>query len=148
MSDSGCEDRCIRLRFLLGLGTYFLLAGYSSDIEALLGYPGTDGLQVITVGFFALIIICMLTERGRWPVWKRLVFFPASFVMHVVLTVPSGAMLGILKRSPDHVRTIGENRAQFVLASIPILLYAMHQSWLFMRPRESGPGSGEDPTRE
>jgi hypothetical protein len=133
----------MRLRFLLALAVYFLLAGYSSDIAALLGYPGTDGLQVITVGFFALIIICMLTERGRWPVWKRLVFVPASFVMHVVLTIPAGAMLGILKRSPDHVRTIGEQRAVFVLASLPILLYALHQSRLFVRASRAVPDESE-----
>ena len=147
MSDPPAGDRYIGARLWLMLAVYFLIAGYSSDIASLFGYAGTDGVRVISIAFFAIIILCVATERGRWPLWKRLVFVPASFVMHVVLTIPAGAMLGVLMRSPDHVRTVGEQRAVFILASLPVLLYAMHQSRLFVRSLRAGPeGSGSQST--
>lgn len=130
-----------RIHSLLVFGAYLVVAGFSSDIMSVLGRPGTDGLDAITVAFFGIIIVCMLTERGRWPVWKRIAFLPASFLAHVVLTVPSGAVMGVLMRSPDHVRTIGEQRAGFLMASFPVLIFSMRQSRLFVRPsRALAPG--------
>lgn len=122
-----------RVPSLLALAGYVAVAGLSSDIARVLGYPGTDGVRVIAISFFAVIVLCMFTERGRWPLWKRLAFLPASFLAHVVLTVPAAAALGVLRHSPDHVRTVGEQRAVFLLASFPILIVAMRQSRLFMR---------------
>ena len=111
---------------------YWLVSVLSSDIESLFGYEGSDGVYTISATFFLIIIICMVTERGRWQIWKRMIYIPLCFLFHVLLTIPSSAALGILKFSPDHVRTHAEQRAVFLLASIPILVYSMRQSRLFV----------------
>jgi hypothetical protein len=75
----------------------------------------------------------MTTQRSGWRVWKRVLFLPACFIAHVVLTIPAAAALGILMYSFNHVRSVAEQRAVFILASIPILVYSMWQSSLFVR---------------
>jgi len=56
----------------------------------------------------------------------------------VLLTIPSGSALGVLMRMPNRVRTTGEQRAVFLLASIPILIYSMRRSSLFVRTEPPG----------
>jgi hypothetical protein len=128
---------------LLTFAGYLALAGLSSDIVRALGHPDTDGLKVITAAFFGIIVVCMFTQRTGWPLWKRIAFLPASFLAHVALTIPAAATLGVLMHSPDHVRTLGEQRAVFLMASFPILILALRQSRVFVRPSRSLATGGE-----
>lgn len=112
---------------------YWLISVFASAIQKSLGLGEGDGVRVIAAAFFLIVIICMITQRTQWRLWKRILYLPASFVAHVILTVPSAAALGVLMRSAGHGRTYAEQRAVFLLASIPILAYSMKQSYLFVR---------------
>ena len=123
------------------VSVYWLITVLASEIQSILGFGEGDGVWVISGAFFLLIIVCMATQRTGWPPWKRIACLPASFVAHVVLTIPASAALGVLKHSVDHDRTDAEQRAVFLLASIPILAYSMWQSRLFVRAEGPGPSS-------
>ena len=116
----------------LAVSGYWLVVYLSSRIQALVGAGSGDGVPVIAAAFFGLIILCMLTERGGWSHLKRAAFVPASLAAHALLTVPMAAALGILVYEPDRVRSAAEQRAVFVLASLPVLAYAMWRSRLFV----------------
>ena len=119
----------------VAITAYWLAAYLGTRIQSTIGAGEGDGVPVIAAIFFALVILCMATERGDWPLLKRAAFVPASLAGHAILTIPMAAALGILAYDPTHVRTVGEQRAVFILASLPILAYAMWRSRLFVRPQ-------------
>ena len=120
---------------------YWLISVFASVIQKSVGLGEGDGVPVIAAAFFLIVITCMITQRTQWRLWKRILYLPASFLAHVILTIPSSEALGIAKRSAGHGRTDAEQRAVFLLASIPILVYSMKQSYLFVR-RWSPPNNG------
>ena len=111
----------------------WLLCFGSSTIAGWLGKPELFGVQIISAGAFALVTICMATLGDRWSRWRRLLFIPGSLLAHIVLTLPVASSFGILMRMADRERTIPEQKAIFILAALPILVFAMHQSRLFTR---------------
>jgi lysylphosphatidylglycerol synthetase-like protein (DUF2156 family) len=119
------------------VSVYWVISVFSSQIQKLLGLGEGDGVWVIAATFFLIVIICMITQRTGWRLWKRIVYLPASFLAHVILTIPSSAALGILMRTVGRERTVAEQRAVFLLASIPILVYSMRQSYLFIRTEKT-----------
>ena len=116
----------------LAVSGYWLATYLSSRIQALVGGGAGDGVPVIAAVFFSLVILCMLTERTGWNALKCTALVPASLVAHALLTVPAAAALGILMFDPEHARTAAEQRAVFILASLPILAAAMWRSRLFV----------------
>jgi hypothetical protein len=124
----------------LAISTYWLAAYLGSRIQALLGADGGNGVPVIAAVFFSIISLSMLTERGGWTALKRVAFVPACLVGHAFLTVPVAAALGILVRDTEHVRSMAEQRAVFILASLPILACAMWRSSLFVISGEMAKG--------
>ena len=133
MTESHAVSNWRRAPAWAAVSAYWLVSVLASEIQSLAGFGEGDGVRVISVAFFLVIAICMMTQRTGWPLWKRVAFLPATFAAHVILTVPSASALGVLMRSADHVRTVGEQWAVFLLASIPILVYSMRQSYLFVR---------------
>ncbi len=121
-----------------------MTAAVSSRIEGLFRARESDGVILISVVFFLIIIVCMATQRSGWRVWKRILYLPACFIVHVVLTIPAAATLGIMMYSLNHTRSVAEQRAVFILASIPILVYSMRQSRLFVREEKHPDGESEE----
>lgn len=129
-----------RFSVWLAVSGYWLAIYLSSRIQSLVGAGDGDGVPVVAAVYFCIIIVCMATERGGWTVLKRAAFVPASLAAHAFLTLPAAAALGILMYDPDRVRSIAEQRAVFILASLPVLAYAMWRSRLFVT-------SGDDTIR-
>jgi hypothetical protein len=115
---------------------YWTFAIFSSEIESLFGFPEGDGVDAISVVFFLIVILCMITERGTMKIWQRIAAVPVAFLLHAALTIPASSALGVLKYAPDHVRTLGEQRAVFLIASLPVLLLAMWRSRPFVKSEE------------
>lgn len=132
----------------LAVSGYWLVTYLSSRIQALVGAGAGDGVPVIAAVFFGIVILCMATERGGWPLIRRAAFVPASLVAHAVLTVPAAAALGILAHDPERTRSAAEGRAVFLLASLPVLAYAMWRSRLFVISAESETEPTRSPSTE
>jgi len=132
-SPQGAANRWRQTSVWIVVSVYWLISVFSSAIQKSIGLGEGDGVWVIAAAFFLIILACMITQRTQWRLWKRIAYLPLSFVAHVLLTVPSSMALGILKRSTDaYARTDAEQRAVFLLASIPIVVFSMRQSRLFV----------------
>lgn len=86
-----------------------------------------------TIIFLLFVTLFILTFRNKVKIIYRLLIIPASWIVHVIMTIPAAFSLGILMYSPDHIRTNGEHRAVFILASLPILVYLLTKSKLFVK---------------
>ena len=85
-----------------------------------------------------LVIVCAATERGRWRLWKRIALVPGAWLAQAVLQIPAVFAVGlpIAMWRPDVVeRMIG------LAASVPVVIFAMRHSRLFVAPAGEGPGS-------
>lgn len=71
-----------------------------------------------------LVTVCMFTERGRWKMWHRIAAIPAAWIGQALLQVPALVAVG---RRPD----IAE-RMVSLAASLPVVIFAMRQSRLFV----------------
>lgn len=63
-----------------------------------------------------LVVLCMATERGRWQWWKRFLFVPVVFIAAAALKP----------------------------LAIPIAIYAMWQSRLFVEPKKQPSEKGAE----
>jgi len=84
-----------------------------------------------TFVFLLFMLTFMLKPNSKLSLPFKILFMPASWLIHAILTIPSSLVLGVLKYDPEHIRTMGEHRAIFILASLPIIFYGMSKSKLF-----------------
>jgi hypothetical protein len=115
---------------ILALVTYwfFAAAGVKLFFREELQGP-TPGF--INVLMLVMCILCMIRERGRWALWKRLVFVIASLVVQTILVFPSALLIG-----PSLIMIGRSDVADYgiaLLASLPIVLVAMRRSSWFVR---------------
>ena len=108
----------------VALGTHFISPDYMI------------GVGLITLAMVAMIVVCMATERGLWPLWKRILAVPAAWVAQGILGWPAmifGRVL-CLVGLPAY-----SEYATVYIASAPLVLWAMWHSRLFVQevPREA-----------
>lgn len=84
-----------------------------------------------TAVLFASVILLLFTLRKKIKMVYMISAIPASWIAHAIFTFPAAILLGIIKYNPEHIRTAGEHRAVFILASIPIIVGVLMYSKLF-----------------
>ncbi len=87
-----------------------------------------------TIFFLSMVLLCVLNYKKHLNIFYRLLFIPAAWIAHAILTIPASSVLGIIMHDPNHLRTAGEHRAVFILASIPILLLFANKSKILNKP--------------
>lgn len=88
-----------------------------------------------TIVFLVFMLIFILTSGSNRSLFIKLLFVPISWLIHAVLTIPSAFVLGILMYDQNQIRSMGEHRAVFILASIPIIYFGMSRSNLFLNKK-------------
>lgn len=78
-----------------------------------------------------LVSICMVTERGQWKVWQRIGFVFLAWMAHAILTIPVALGIGPLLLLGDRVALV--DRGVSFVATVPIVVFAMRRSRLFVR---------------
>jgi len=81
--------------------------------------------------FYVIALVCITTFKNKLRKIYKVGLTISIWLIHAILTAPSAFLLGILKFDPNHIRTQGEHRAIFILASLPILFYLMQKSKIF-----------------
>jgi len=81
-----------------------------------------------TIFLLLFIAIMVFTFQKQVSIRYKILVIPVSWLVHGLLTIPAAMVLGILKYNPNHIRTAGEHRAVFILASIPIVIYFITKS--------------------
>jgi len=112
---------------------YWLICAWTPDILKLLNFPVENFWHVNTAIMLILVSVCVFTSRFDLRIWQKTVLIPGAFIMHAIFTIPSAITLGVLKYSPDHIRTQEEHQAIFFLSSLPVVFTAMQLSSLFFR---------------
>ena len=121
---------------LLGLLVFSLVsASGAGGIAAARGEVGTQ-CGYVTFVMVAMISLCMLTGRGNWPWWKRLLFVPVAWIAQVPLSLAACFVvlpLALLVGRPTLIDPAGS-----LVASIPLVVFAMRRSRLFVVDTDSG----------
>ena len=119
-----------RRRFWLAILIYWFLGTLGAGALARWGAQRHEEAWVISL-MLLFVIVCTSTERGRWKVWQRVAFVPAAWLGHALLSVPAVLAVGIpLAAGP---RPDFADRMVTLVASIPVIVFAMRQSRLFVR---------------
>ena len=115
-------------RLWLCLLLYWLISMIGAGIIArLTEYPVfSHEIGPMVISMLILVSVCMATERGRWKRWQKICFVPFAYILHVVLFLP-----GLFLLSPLASRHLVGRGACFI-ASLPIVVFAMRQSRLFV----------------
>lgn len=118
---------------IIALFLYWLLLSIDAMLAKEFELPTLTEWWINTLIFFSLMVLCIFTYRTKLNIFYRLLFLPAYWLAHAALTIPAAFVLGILMYDSNHIRTSGEHRAVFILASLPILIFAMNKSKLFTK---------------
>jgi hypothetical protein len=122
--------RWLHARFWPALVGYWLVCTVGAGAIARAGGGAGAESGWIILLMLVLVSICMGTERGDWQIRKRVGFVPLVWLLHAVLSLPAGILVvGIV--SPELL-----DRALTFVASLPIAIFAMRRSWLFVAPTE------------
>lgn len=76
------------------------------------------------------VSICMITERGHWKLWQRIGFVPLAWIAEAILSPLAAFTIGVLVYSSGREHLV--DRAIAFCASLPIIIFAMRQSKLFV----------------
>lgn len=118
-------------RVALGLVVYWLTSTGGAGLLRAGGQSTMESGWVISV-MLVFVSICMATERGQWSAWRRVGFVPLAWIVHALLA-PVAFGLGILVYQSGRPDLL--DRAITFFASIPIVLWAMWRSHLFVAPQ-------------
>ena len=110
-----------------------LIYTFASLGIALIVHPQmpNQGIGTAWIIFTMLVLVawCMVTERGLWPIWKRLLAVPGAWVLHGLLTWPASGLVMPFRNLmfPGLVDYLA-----VYFASVPLVLWAMWHSRVFM----------------
>lgn len=130
MTKSNLHYVWLPARFWLCLVLYWLTAMIGAGMIASVdGHARESGWIVLTM--VVLVSICMVTERGQWKVWQRIGLVFLAWIVQAILTIPIALVVVPL--------LLLGNRADFAdrgvsfVATIPVVVFAMRRSRLFVR---------------
>jgi hypothetical protein len=112
---------------------YVFLISVNTKCAKVIFYSPMTEWWINTTILFLFIALMIYTFQKKTSLIYKILAIPVSWIIHAILSVPAALVLGILKFDPKHIRTAGEHRAVFILASIPILIYFMRKSKLFQK---------------
>jgi hypothetical protein len=121
--------RWYRRRFWLTLVLYWFTCTAGAGALARLGAAESAERAWVISLMLVLVTVCMVTERGRWKIWQRVAAVPVAWITQALLQVPAVVVVGMpiaLGRPDVAERMIG------LAASLPVVIFAMRQSHLFV----------------
>ena len=126
-------ESVVRWRGPGGVVPSLLIYTFASLGIALIVHPEMphQGIGTAWIIFTMLVVVvwCMVTERGIWPVWRRLLAVPGAWVLHGLLTWPASGLVMPFRNLvfPELLDYFG-----VYLASVPLVLWAMWHSRVFV----------------
>jgi len=114
---------------------YWILISINVMISTRYKFASITEWWMNTAIFLLFMLVFILTNNSNKSLFIKLFFVPISWLIHAVLTIPSAFALGILMYDQNHIRSMGEHRAVFILASIPIIYFGMSRSNLFLNKK-------------
>ena len=81
----------------------------------------------------------MATERGEWKTWQRVGFVFLAWIVQAVLAIPVLLTIGMLMGAAGRLNLV--DRAVTFFASIPVVIFAMRHSRLFVQLRNAPAGT-------
>jgi len=111
---------------------YWLVLSINTVIANQLELLSTIEWWINTSIFLSVVLLCILTYRTKIKILYQIIFLPISWFTHAISTAAAAFVMGIIRLDPNHIRTEGEHRAIFILASLPVLLFALSKSKLFV----------------
>jgi hypothetical protein len=112
---------------------YLILIAINTEVSIFLQVSTIIEWWISTTILFVVIVFMIFSYQKKATLIYKIIAIPVSWIIHAILSVPAALVLGILKFDPNHIRTAGEHRAVFLLASIPLLIYFMRKSTLFQK---------------
>ena len=85
----------------------------------------------ITLVMLVFVIVCMITHRGNWSAWKKIIVVPAAWIVQLTLQLP--VAIGLSPFLAWIEPTKGD-RVIVLFSSLPVVIFAMRYSRLFVRP--------------
>ena len=128
-----------RLRLAAGMGAFWFISGIGAGLLQRAGSPSqAQGWRILVL--LVSVVLCMVTERGDWNKSLRILFVLLTPFVEAFLELPFVLMMGpgLYLTGRGHLI---DSVATF-FSSLAILIFAMRQSQLFVRPLEQGPGLG------
>ncbi len=117
-------------RAWLGLVCFWLLAMAGAGALARLGTDPSHEGGWVTLVMLVFVSLCMVTERGEWATWKKIGFVFLAWLVQALLSVAVVLIIGVALVSQQRSHLI--DRTSGFLSSIPIVIYAMRRSSLFV----------------
>lgn len=117
------------------LVAYWLIATTGAAVAVRLSGDPAMNTQVVWTVFFVFVCMCMLQERSGWITGYRVGFIVVALLAAQLPFVILLSVLG-LAGAPGGLETRLDRGAAF-LGSLPVLLFAMRRSLLFVVPRET-----------
>ncbi len=87
----------------------------------------------VIIAMLLSVCICMATERGEWRIWQRIGFIPVAWFLHPLLMIPFQFSIGLLLYKLGRFHLIDRSTAFW--GSLPIVIFAMRRSRLFVFPQ-------------
>jgi len=109
---------------------YWFLSMVGAGILAASGNSNVESGWIIFLMIF-LVALCMLTDRGDWNIWQRIAYFIFSWAAQAIIAVPTLWVIGIIMAAGNRMNLI--DRSVSFFASIPIVVFAMWHSKLFVK---------------
>ena len=119
-------------RAWLCLIVYWLLSLGGAGVLAKSGMPSSQEFGYVIFIMLVLVSACMLTERGEWKLWRRVLWVPGSWLLHASLCASVIGFIGAMFAG----RSEFEARATSFFGSLPIVLISMRRSRLFVTAEE------------
>ena len=112
-------------RWVVGLILYWFLAIGGASLAR----ESREAGWIILV-MLVFLAICMVYERSNWGIWKRIGFVLLSWVLQSIISVLVVFSIGLLI---NEVRPHLVNRATSFIATLPLVIYGMQRSLLFVK---------------
>ena len=126
-------------RLWLCLILYWLVSMIGAGILARVGVARAETSWIVLT-MLALVIVCMISERGRWKTWQRVLFVPLAWIaqplLYIPLALPLALMIAVLDFGGGRKDLV--DRSIVFLSSLPVVLFAMRQSRLFVSAQAGG----------
>ncbi len=115
--------------FWFGIILFWLISMIGMGIIQRTGadFPETGWVTLVMLSY---LILCMANERGEWSGNKKVVFVLIGWVVELALSIPVAMTIGILYGLAGKTELAGRGIEFF--ASLPVVIYAMRRSKLFV----------------
>lgn len=130
MLSGSLQYRWMHARVWLWLILYWLISTIGAGIIARAGADVTAEVAWIVIVMLALVSVCMATERGQWKVWQRIGFVFLAWIVQAILTIFTLFTFGVLMYWGGRSDLV--DRVTVFVASIPVVVFAMRRSKLFV----------------